>query len=73
MSSKGAAGGLGPAPAPARDNQKTLERQRSHFYTPATLRGSELRLQYSEKVAAFPYLLEESVLHFGSFKFRDLF
>ena len=71
MSSKGAAGGLGPAPAG--DNQKTLERQRSHFYTPATLRGSELRLQYSEKVAAFPYLLEESVLHFGSFKFRDLF
>ena len=75
MSSKGAAGGLGPAPAPAGDNQKTLERQRSHFYTPATLRGSELRVQYFEKVAAFPYLLEESVWQFGSFnfKFRDLF
>ena len=41
MSSKGAAGGLGPAPAG--DNQKTLERRRSHFYSPATLWHSEVR------------------------------
>ena len=41
MSSKGAAGGLGPAPAG--DNQKTLERRRSHFYNPATLWHSEVR------------------------------
>ena len=72
MSSKGAAGGLGPAPAG--DNQKTLERRRSHFYNPCsntlTIRGSEWWVRYYEKVPAFNTHLEELVWQFCSFNFK---